>query len=287
MARVAEQMGVEFRLGEAVQEILFDGRRAVGVRTDSETLPADALVVNADFAQAMTKLVPDRLRRRWTDAKLARKKFSCSTFMLYLGLDGLYEQLPHHTIYISGDYDRNIADIDQRKILSADPSLYVQNASVTDATLAPAGKSTLYVLLPVPHQTENIDWSEEMPRYRQVALDQLKRLGLEDIEQRIEVERCLTPNGWAQDFNVFKGATFNLSHGFDQLLHLRPQNRFEDLDSVYIVGGGTHPGSGLPVIYEGARISTRLMLQDFGLEHQWLVPGQAGSSPPRLLRAAE
>ncbi|MDJ0894602.1 MAG: phytoene desaturase family protein [Alphaproteobacteria bacterium] len=287
MARVAEQMGVEFRLGEAVEEILFDGRRAVGVRTNAETLPADALVVNADFAQAMTKLVPNRLRRRWTDAKLARKKFSCSTFMLYLGLDGLYEQFPHHTIYISGDYDRNIADIDQRKVLSADPSLYVQNASVTDETLAPAGKSTLYVLLPVPHQTENIDWSEEMPRYRQVALDQLKRLGLEDIEHRIEVERCLTPDGWAQDFNVFKGATFNLSHGFDQLLHLRPQNKFEDLDSVYIVGGGTHPGSGLPVIYEGARISTRLLLQDFGLEHQWLVPGQAGSSPPRLMRAAE
>jgi len=287
MARIARQMGVDIRLNEPVEEILFDGRRAVGVRTKAETLPADALVVNADFAQAMTQLVPNRLRRRWTDAKLARKKFSCSTFMLYLGLNGVYEDLPHHSIYISADYDRNIADIVRRKVLSVDPSCYVQNASVTDPTLAPPGKSTLYVLLPVPHQTENVDWSEAAPRYRQVALDQLKRLGLHDIEDRIEVERVVTPDGWIRDFNIYKGATFNLSHGFGQLLHLRPQNRFEELDGVYIAGGGTHPGSGLPVIYEGARISTRLMFQDFGLPHDWLMPGQASGPMSPMARVAE
>lgn len=287
MARVARQMGVNIRLNEPVEEILFEGRRAVGVRTTAETLSCDALVVNADFAQAMTQLVPNHLRRRWTDAKLERKKFSCSTFMLYLGLDGVYDDLPHHTIYISADYDQNIADIVRRKVLSDDPSCYIQNASVTDPTLAPKGKSTLYVLLPVPHQNENVDWSTATPHYRRVALEQLKRLGLHDIESRIEAEHILTPDGWIQDFNIYKGATFNLSHGFSQLLHLRPQNRFEDLDGVYIAGGGTHPGSGLPVIYEGARISTRLMLQDFGLPHDWLLPGQADTQIEAMARVAE
>ncbi len=287
MARVARRMGVDIRLNEPVEEILFEGRRAVGVRTRRDTLACDALVVNADFAQAMKQLVPNRLRRRWSDAKLARKKFSCSTFMLYLGLDRVYEDLPHHTIYISADYDQNIQDIVRRKVLSADPSYYLQNASVTDPTLAPAGKSTLYVLLPVPHQTKNVDWSRTAARYRQVALDQLKRLGLEDIEQHIEAERVLTPDGWIDDFNIYKGATFNLSHGFSQLLHLRPQNRFEELDGVYIAGGGTHPGSGLPVIYEGARISTRLMLKDHGLPYDWLMPGGTGAPLHPLAHVAE
>jgi phytoene desaturase len=88
MARVAEDLGVRFVLGEEVREIVFRGRRAVGVRTARHEFPADALVVNADFARAMTRLVPDHLRRRWSDRQIARKRFSCSTFMLYLGIEG-------------------------------------------------------------------------------------------------------------------------------------------------------------------------------------------------------
>ena len=100
MARIAREMGVEIRLGEEAKEILFDGRRAVGVRTARETYAADALVVNADFARAMTRLVPDSLRRRWKDRRIDRKRFSCSTFMLYLGIEGRYDHLGHHTIYL-------------------------------------------------------------------------------------------------------------------------------------------------------------------------------------------
>ena len=88
MARVAERLGVEICLNEPVEEILFAGRRAAGVRTTTGTHHAEAVVVNADFARAMEKLVPDRLRRRWTDKQLAKKKYSCSTFMMYLGVDG-------------------------------------------------------------------------------------------------------------------------------------------------------------------------------------------------------
>src|SRR5512135_626906 len=103
MARVATDLGVELVLGDPVEEILFQGRRAVGVRSRSGVHAADALVINADFARAMTRLVPDRLRRRWTDRKIVRKRFSCSTFMLYLGIEGRYDHLAHHTIYLARD----------------------------------------------------------------------------------------------------------------------------------------------------------------------------------------
>lgn len=270
MARVAREMGVDIRLNEPVREILFSGRRAVGVRTDTGEYRSDATVINADFARAMSRLVPDHLRSRWTDRKISGKKFSCSTFMLYLGIEGTYDEVPHHTIYISGDYKRNLDEIENRHVLSEDPSFYVQNASVTDPTLAPRGMSTLYVLLPVTHQHPNVTWDQEtIARYRAVALSRLEKIGLQGVESRIRSERIVTPTDWDQGFEIHQGATFNLAHNLGQMLHLRPRNRFEDLDGVYLVGGGTHPGSGLPVIFQSARITAELLTQELGVR----VPG--------------
>jgi len=265
MARVATGLGATFRLNEPVEEILFEGRRAVGVRTATGELRADAVVVNADFGHAMTTLVPGRLRRRWTDATIASKRFSCSTFMLYLGIEGRYEQLMHHNIYMARDYRQNLDDIENQHVLTEDPSFYVENPCRTDDTMAPPGHSALYVLVPVSHQHPNIDWSKERGRYRQIALRQLAKLGVSDIEKRIRFERVVTPDDWEGKVGVYRGATFNLAHNLGQMLHLRPQNRFEEFDRMYLVGGGTHPGSGLPVIFESARISARLLLEDLGL----------------------
>jgi phytoene desaturase len=275
MARIAREMGVTFSLGEDVTQLLFEGGRAVGVKTAEGEYRADALVINADFAQAMTKLVPDHLRRRWTDRKIAKKKFSCSTFMLYLGLEGRQDYVPHHTIHCAKEYAENLADIESRHVLSEDPSFYVQNASVTDETLAPKGCSTIYALAPVTHKHPNVDWAKETPAFRARLLKQLRKIGIEDAERRIRFEKIVTPADWENQYAVHRGATFSLAHTWSQMLHLRPRNRFEDLDGMYLVGGGTHPGSGLPVIYESARITSRLLLADLGRDADWLgKPGE-------------
>jgi len=278
MARVATEMGVTIRLGEDVRELLFEGRRAVGVRTSEGETRADAIVMNADFARAMTKLVPNHLRRRWTDAKLAKKRFSCSTFMMYLGLEGSLD-LPHHSIYTSADYHANLADIEVNHRLTEDSSFYVQNACVTDSTLAPPGMSTLYLLAPVTHRSENVDWSREAGPFRDRMLRQLSKLGLRNLERRIRFEKIVTPADWENQYEVHLGATFNLAHNLAQMLHLRPRNRFEDVDGVYLVGGGTHPGSGLPVIYESARITSRLLLNDLGHDTRWIGEPGARDAP--------
>jgi phytoene desaturase len=190
--------------------------------------------------------------------------------MLYLGLEGIDEGLAHHTIYLSADYKRNIAEIEAGAAPPADPSFYVQNACVTDPELAPDGHSTLYVLVPVGNRTgAGIDWAREQRKFRSIALDRLSRLGIGNIEKRIRFEKMLTPQGWEDDHAIHRGATFNLSHSLDQMLCFRPRNRFEDLDRMYLVGGGTHPGSGLPVIFEGARITSRLLAEDLGLTGRW------------------
>jgi phytoene desaturase len=262
MADIAAQLGAAIRLNEPVEQILFEGRRAVGVRTANGEVRGDAVVVNADFGHAMTTLVPERLRRRWNDATIAGKRYSCSTFMLYLGIEGRYDQLAHHNIYVATNYRQNLDEIERLHVLSDDPSFYVANTCRTDDTMAPAEHSSLYVLVPVTHQHPNVDWTRERDRYRQVVLRQLAKIGLTDVERRIRFERIITPDDWERKLGIYRGATFNLAHNLGQMLHLRPQNRFEEFDRMYLVGGGTHPGSGLPVIFESARISAKLLLED-------------------------
>lgn len=265
MARACAEMGVTIRLGEPVERLLFSGRTATGAQTRERTYRADAVVVNGDFAHAISRIVPDRLRRRWTDRKIEAKQFSCSTFMMYLGIEGRYDHLEHHTIWLSEDYEEGLKDIEERHVLSANPSFYVQNAVRTDPTLAPPGHSTLYCLAPVTHLAGPVDWRAEAPRFRELMYRQLGKLGLGDLRRRVRFEKIVTPLDWQNDYGVYRGATFNLAHSLGQMLHRRPRNRFEDLDRVYLVGGGTHPGSGLPVILESARISTRLLLADLGV----------------------
>jgi phytoene desaturase len=280
MARVAESLGVKILLNEPVEEILFEGRRAVGLRTGSRRLQADSVVVNADFAQAMQRMVPDHLRRKWTDKRIAKKRFSCSTFMLYLGIEGQYDEVSHHTIYLAKDYRQNLRDIEDDHQLSDDPSFYVQNACVTDPSLAPHGMSTLYALLPVTHESEHVDWAKEENRFRDLAIAQLEKIGITDLERRIRVEKLVSPRTWASEFSLYRGATFSMAHSLRQMLHLRPHNRFEDLDAMYLVGGGTHPGSGLPVIFESARITARLLLEDMHIEPQWNTEPVMPATPP-------
>ena len=202
LARVARDLGVKIKRAEPVEEILFEGRRAVGVHSNGVEQRFDALVVNADLVQTMTNLVPDAIRRRWTDRRIATKKFSCSTFMMYLGLEGAFPDLAHHTIYLAKNYRRNLAEIEAAPA-PGEPSFYVQNAYATDPALAPPGHSTLYVLVPVEHRVgAGIDWSAEQARYRALVLKRLERIGITDIERRIRFEKVLTPQGWEDDLQV-------------------------------------------------------------------------------------
>jgi len=264
MADAARRLGARIHLNESVEQVRFEGRKAKSVVTAKGEYPCDALVINADFSRAMQKLVPDHLRRNWSDKVIEKKKYSCSTFMVYLGVNRRYEHLEHHNIFLSKDYDGNLTDIERDHRLSNNPSFYVCNPVKTDPGMAPAGKSALYVLLPVTHCHTNVDWPAEQQRYRDIAIRQLAKIGLTDIESHIEFEKVISPQGWSDDYAIHKGAVFNLAHSLDQMLFLRPQNRFRDLESVYLVGGGTHPGSGLPVIYESARITSRLVGRDLG-----------------------
>lgn len=263
MAKVIEEYGGKIEKGTTVKEVIINNGKAEGVMlNDGRKIEADCVVLNADFAHAMTHLVKEDARPSYSDEKIKKMKYSCSTFMLYFGLDKKYD-IPHHNIFFGRDYKINVDQIFNGKGMPDDPAFYIQNPVITDSTLAPEGKSTLYVLVPVSNLAANFPWNEKKKELRDLIVGLIKeKTELKDIEEHIEVEKIITPEDWATTFNVYNGAVFNLSHSLDQMLYLRPHNRYDDVKNMYLVGGGTHPGSGLPTILESGRIAANLISED-------------------------
>ncbi|MBK1835558.1 phytoene desaturase family protein [Roseibacillus ishigakijimensis] len=263
MADIFQEEGGQLMLESEVTSFQYQGDRVSGVvLADGQVLSCDDLIVNADYAHARSLIFGERKTEPET---LAKKKFSCSTYMLYLGLDKIYQEEPHHHIIFADNYAQNVADIQSEKTISDDMSIYVRNSSINDKTVAPEGHSQLYFLVPTINNREGDQWTEEMrEQYREKVLDRvIAKTGMKDLREHIVEERCITPTDW-ESADIFLGATFNLAHTLDQMLYLRPRNKLQGFENIYLVGGGTHPGSGLPTIFESARISANLIDEAYG-----------------------
>ncbi|NCC52020.1 MAG: phytoene desaturase [Spartobacteria bacterium] len=260
MADQARQNGADIRLNAPVEQVLVKDRQAQGVRlVGGEVIEADEVVINADFGYAAQHLFEPGILRKYTPQKLEKLRLSCSIFMLYLGLDKLYD-MPHHTIFFAKDYRRNVEDVFHLRDPGTDISFYIRNASALDSTLAPEGHSAVYVLTPVANLRAPIDWAAKRESFREVVLQNIEaRSPMKDIRAHIKEEKIIGPLEWRDDLNVYEGATFNLAHNIPQMLYFRPRNKFEEVGHCYLVGGGTHPGSGLPTIYESGRIAANLI----------------------------
>jgi phytoene desaturase len=267
-AQVAREEGAEIHTGRPVRRVLLDGRRVRGVELeDGEKIHCDDVVINADFGHAMSTLFDRQILGRYKPETLRKRRFSCSTFMMHVGLDRTYK-MEHHTIVFARNYKDNMEAIAGGKTSFDDMSLYVRNSAVNDPYVAPAGHSALYILAPVANNRSGIPWGV----HKQVCREQVLRILRErtaygDIEPHIQTEKIITPEDWETKQSVFLGATFNMAHSWNQMLYLQPHNRFEQFTHCYLVGGGTHPGSGLPTIFESARISSNLICREYGVSY--------------------
>lgn len=267
-AAVAREEGAEIHTSSPVSRVLLEGRCACGIQLASgEKVYCDDVIVNADFGHAMSTLFDPATLGRYKPSTLRKRRFSCSTFMLYLGLDRAFDA-EHHTIVFARDYRSNIEAITRGHAAFQDISLYIRNAGKTDPSGAPAGHSALYVLVPVANNTSGMAWAEQKHVLRESALRTLaERTPYGDLRPHIRRELIITPEDWEKKHSVFLGATFNMAHSWNQMLCLRPHNQFEPFSNCYLVGGGTHPGSGLPTIFESARISANLICAKYEMPY--------------------
>ena len=240
LRRGRREEDAEIHTSTPVARVLLDGRRACGVELASgEKVHCDDVVINADFGHAMSTLFDEKALGRYKPSTLRKRKFSCSTFMMYLGLDRTYDA-EHHTIVFARNYKRNIEAITQGRASFEDMSLYIRNSCKTDPYGAPPGHSALYILVPVANNTSGIDWQEHKQEcaITYFALCANER-PMEMSRRTSSSELIVTPEDWERKHSVFLGATFNMSHSWNQMLYLRPHNQFEDVLEL-LPGGRRH-----------------------------------------------
>lgn len=253
---ITEVQGNTVRCNAPVAEITVDGRRASGVRLESgEIIPADVVVSNADSATTYRHLVAPEHRTRWTDERLEKARYSMSLFVWYFGTDRKYDDVAHHTILLGPRYKGLLTDIFKNKVLSEDFSLYLHRPTATDPSLAPEGCDGFYVLSPVPHLESGVVWDDaQIERYRLAISRYLEHACMPDLEQHIVTSRTLTPQCFQDRLSSYRGAAFGLEPVLMQSAWFRPHNKSEELERLYLVGAGTHPGAGMPGVLSSARV---------------------------------
>ncbi len=240
---------------QEVVEITVDRSAATGVRLRSgETVPADIVVSNADSAWTYRHLVAPQHRRRWTDRRIERARYSMSLFVWYFGTSRQYPDVAHHTILLGPRYRELLQDIFKRHHLAEDFSLYLHRPTGTDPTLAPPGCDAFYVLSPVPHLASGTDWAAFAETYRQSIARVLSETILPELEDAIVSQHVMTPQDFHDRLLSYRGAAFGMEPILTQSAWFRPHNRSEDVDRLFLVGAGTHPGAGLPGVLCSARV---------------------------------
>ena len=260
LVRLIEGQGNSVRCNAEVAAITLQGRRATGVRlADGEEIAADIVVSNADSASTYRQLLPNAVRRRWTDRRLARARYSCGLFVWYFGTRRQYPEVAHHTILFGPRYQELLKDIFDRRVLADDFSVYLHRPTATDPSLAPPGCDAFYALAPVPHMDAGIDWAERAEPYRQAIARFLDERILPGLQADVVASRVTTPRDFQDRLLSYKGAGFGLEPVLLQSAYFRPHNRSEDIERLYFVGAGTHPGAGVPGVISSARVLDRVV----------------------------
>ncbi len=262
MVRLIEGQGGAVRLNSEVERILVENRRAVGVLLKSgERLAADVVVSNADSAWTYRHLLAPQERRRWTNRRLDRSRYSMGLFVWYFGCDVQFPEVAHHTILLGPRYRALLEDIFLHHRLAKDFSLYLHRPTATDPSLAPPGGDAFYVLSPVPNLAASVDWPTAAESYRAVIEKHLDATVLPGLSKHIVSSRVLTPQDFNDRLNSYRGAAFGLEPILTQSAWFRPHNQSEEVENLYLVGAGTHPGAGVPGVLSSAKILDRVVPQ--------------------------
>jgi phytoene desaturase (3,4-didehydrolycopene-forming) len=286
LVRVGERLGVEYRLNTPVKQVLTqpDGKTVKGVKLESgDVLEADVVVVNADLVYAYSNLFPKTPTKETYSKALRERDGSCSSISFYWSLDRKIPELGTHNIFLADEYRESFDAIFDRQSLPEEPSFYINVPSRIDPAAAPEGRDAIVALVPVGHLARSrgfpgsdagvprdLDWPVLIDRARREVLSTIAaRTGCEPLGNCITHEIVNDPFSWESKFNLDKGSILGLSHSFFNVLKFRPSTRARGFDNAYFVGASTHPGTGVPIVLAGAKITAEQILADYRVPITW------------------
>ncbi|MGE9290448.1 MAG: phytoene desaturase [Puniceicoccales bacterium] len=261
LVRLFEDIGGRIELNARVAEIQVESGKVAGVRLeDGREMAAEIVISNGDVANTYRKLVKPVFRRKWTDRRLEKMKYAMSLFVIYFGTDRTYEHLPHHSIVLGPRYEGLLGDIFDRKVVAEDFSLYLHAPTRTDPSLAPPGCECFYVLSPVPNLQGGQDWDAIKEEYADRILASLEKDHLvPDLRKHLKSRLIFTPKDFESELDAYAGSAFQFEPTLTQSAWFRPHNKSEDVENLYFVGAGTHPGAGLPGVISSAKVLDHLI----------------------------
>ncbi len=262
--KLAQTLGVRFHFHTEVENITLNEGSVDGVQLkgNGEVKPYDIIISNSDASDTYLNLLPDGVVPDRKRKKIKNMEPSCSGFVILLGIKKKFDQIRHHNIFFSSDYEREFRQIFDEHRMPDDPTIYIANTSYNDPDHAPARSSNFFILVNAPYNNGRIDWEKEKARIADLILSRLESKGLEGLKKAINVQEIITPEDFEQWFHSNKGSIYGTSSNSRLAAFARPKNKSPYVKGLYLVGGSTHPGGGIPLVTLSAMHTYSLIRKD-------------------------
>ena len=253
LEKLCIKLGVSLKYNSEVTELVTNNRLVTSVRMqDGTQLLASHVISNSDATETITKLLQPGSVSITLRKKQKSIEPSCSGFVVLLGCNRQWDQLVHHNIFFSTDYKQEFRDIFEFKQFPDDPTIYIANTSYTDDNDAPDGGSNLFILINVPYLTDNQNWKEDSIIFQDKIINLLETKGVKGLRESIKFSNNITPDDFYRLYRSNRGSIYGTSSNNKLSAFIRPRNKLRELDNLYLVGGSTHPGGGIPLVIQSA-----------------------------------
>jgi len=259
LQQLAESKGAKFHFNSDVQQIETSNKKTTGLTVNGERFDSDIVISNSDATETIVKLLNDDVASPSKKKKAENVEPSCSGFLVLLGLDHQYDQLVHHNLFFTSDYEKEFSQIFDEKVMPEDPTIYIANTSYSNQDHAPENGSNLFILVNAPYLSDFYNWNEHAENYGKKVISELEKRGMTDLSNHIKYQEIITPQDFYDKYASNKGSIYGTSSNNKFAAFARPRNKYRGIDGLYLVGGSTHSGGGFPLVVQSALNAVELI----------------------------
>jgi len=252
------ELGVAFFPGERVEEIQHSGNQVIGIRTTKQDFSCELVVSNMDVHFTYERL----LKGLHYPAKILNQEKSSSAIVFYWGMKASFDQLGVHNILFAEDYQAEFEAIFTTKTRYVDPTIYVHITSKVEKGDAPEGSENWFVMVNAPINVGQ-DWDTFVAETRKSCVAKLSKALGQDIESFIEEESHNEPRKIESVYFGKQGSIYGNSSNSAFSAFYRHPNFSKTLKGLYFAGVTVHPGGGIPLALNSAKIVEQCVREDY------------------------
>jgi phytoene desaturase len=254
LVKLGQDLGVKYEFNNGVTEIILEGKKAKGVKTEKGNFDFDVVISNMDVYNTYHKLMPGEKRPE----KTLRQEKSSSAIVFYWGIKKSFSELGLHNILWGKEYEKEFDTVVNKKNIYKDPTIYINITSKHSPTDAPEGCENWFTMVNAPHNSGQ-DWDTIVKETRENMIAKISRVLKTDIRPLIECESLFTPVILEQKTESALGAIYGNASNNKFAAFMRHANFHNSISNLYFCGGSVHPGPSIPLCLMSAKIATDMI----------------------------